>query len=325
MAYLSVIVPAYNSEATIESCLQAIRESNYPNYELIVIDDGSRDKTCSIVERYADKVVRLKENYGRNYARKVGIEASEGEIVINIDSDVVIKQDTIIRIVNYFKKHQNIDAITGILSKDCPHLNFFSQYKNLYMHYMFKRLPEKITYLLGSIYALRRTVIAMRNYDVRYADDTALGQQIFLSGKQIVLLKDLEVAHLKKYDLFSFVKNDFLIPFDWAKIFLRYKGWRQLGRNKTGFAHVSIRQLMGVALAPMIILMLIAEIFNASFLPGLLFLISAWFMFSSHFIVSLAKEKGVLFGLLASFATFFDNIIMFLGILCGFVSYIFKA
>jgi glycosyltransferase involved in cell wall biosynthesis len=320
MPYLSVVIPAYNSEKTIEKCLQAVRKSDYQDYELIVVDDGSRDKTYLIAQKCADKTIGLHENYGRNFARKKGIEVANGGIIVNIDSDVVIKQDSLTKIANYFSEHQEVDAITGILSKEHPHSNFFSQYKNLYMHHMFRGLPERITFLYGSIYAVRRKATDTYTSDVKTADDTELGQKLVSSNKKIAFLKNLEVEHFKKYGLFTLLKNDFQIPFDWSKLFLKYKGWRQLGKNKRCFLHASMEQLISVVLAPLILITLIVTKFNHPFLPAILMLIIIWFLLNCRFIVFLMKEKGFFFGFLAFFTTFFDNIVMASGILFGFTS-----
>lgn len=320
--YLSIIVPSYDNQSTIEKALKAIRESTYQDYELIVVDCGSQDATPLIAAKFTDKIIELKKgSRGRSHARTTGIKAARGRIIVNIDSDIVIKPDTLVKITDYFSKHQDIDALTGLLSKGHPHINFFSQYKNLYMHYIFKKLPEKVTFLYGSIHALRHQSAQLYyDSDIKIADDTVLGQKLISHGRQIAFLKDLEVVHLKKYDLFSFIKNDFQIPFDWAKIFLRYKGWKQLGRYKTGYAHSPKEQIISVVSAPLIILLNLAALFGYFSFSLILFLVLAWFFLNLRFLAYLTKERGLIFGILAFFVTFLDNIVMALGILCGFTA-----
>ena len=72
--HLCVIIPAHNSEETIQQCLGAVRMSAYKEYELIVVDDASCDRTASLASRYADKVITLPERKGRNYARQRGLD-----------------------------------------------------------------------------------------------------------------------------------------------------------------------------------------------------------------------------------------------------------
>lgn len=319
MTNISIIVPTYNSERTIEQCLKAISESDYNDYELIVSDCGSDDSTVLIASKYADKVLKLQKNSNRCQARDSGVKAASGHIIVNIDSDVLIKPDTLNRISDYFSKHQEIDALTGLLSKEHPNSNFFSQYKNLYMHYIFSRLPEKVTFLYGSIYALRREAAWYYDSDIKIVDDTELGQKLVSDGKQIAFLNNLEVIHLKRYNLLSFFKNDFQIPFDWARIFINYKGWQQLGKNKIGYIHSPKEQLISIILAPTIVILLFMWFFGYPFLPVATISISIWAIFNFRFFTFLLKEKGIIFVTAAIVVIFLDNIVMAFGILCGFI------
>lgn len=324
MARLSIIVPTYNSQHTIEACLNSIKQSSFPDYEIIVVDCASNDKTAELAKKYADNVLVLSGRKTRSYARTSGLRASGADIVVNIDSDVVIKKDALANIAQYFTGHPDIDAVTGMLSREHPNMNFSSQYKNLYMHYMFKTLPDKITFLYGSIHAFRRTVVDSYNASIRIADDTALGQQLVSKGRKIALLKNLEVIHLKKYNLSTLLINDFKIPFDWAKIFLHFRGWKQLGKNNTGFAHSSKRQITAVILAPLGLLLFVTAFLklNTFYLPVLIVL--SWAALNYKFMLYLGREKGILFMLTALLFTFIDNLVMAAGIFCGTMVFLTK-
>lgn len=319
MPQLSVIVPTYQSAGTLETCLKAVRASTFRDYELIVVDCGSQDATRSIAGRYANRVFELDGTHSRSAARNRGLTAAEGAVIVNIDSDVVIRPETLGRIADYFSRHQEIDALTGLLSKEQPHLGFFSQYKNLYMHYTFQRLPDRVTFLYGSIHALRREAARPYGLVVRIADDTALGQQLVSEGRRIAFVKALDVIHLRRYEAWSLIKNDFRIARDWARIFVVYQGWRQVGRSRTGFAHAPIEQLVSVVLAPATSLsglLTVAWPAGALWTVGLAVL---WLLLNSRFMMFLAREKGMMFGLLGCAWTFLDQVIMATGIICGFV------
>ncbi|MBL9200687.1 MAG: glycosyltransferase [Opitutaceae bacterium] len=83
---VSVVVAAYNGAATLDECLAGIARLEYPDYELIVIDDGSTDETAAIAVRHGVQPIRV-PNGGLSRARNLGIEAAKGEIVAFIDSD----------------------------------------------------------------------------------------------------------------------------------------------------------------------------------------------------------------------------------------------
>ena len=83
---VSVIVCVYNGASTIDECLKGLSQLDYPDYEVIVVDDGSQDNTAEVVQRYGVRYVRT-ENGGLSRARNIGLAAASGEIVAYIDAD----------------------------------------------------------------------------------------------------------------------------------------------------------------------------------------------------------------------------------------------
>lgn len=90
---VSVVVCAYNAERTMFACLASLEKLNYPNYEVVVVNDGSTDSTREISERFSYIRLINQENKGLSAARNVGIVAAEGEIVAFTDSDCVADPD----------------------------------------------------------------------------------------------------------------------------------------------------------------------------------------------------------------------------------------
>ncbi len=86
---VSVVVPAYNAEKTIESALNSILEQTFQDFEVIVVDDGSKDGTPRVVREMEDSRIRLfeQENQGAAVARNRGIEESRGELIAFLDDD----------------------------------------------------------------------------------------------------------------------------------------------------------------------------------------------------------------------------------------------
>jgi GT2 family glycosyltransferase len=99
---VSVVVCAYNAEQTMDSCLASLQELNYPNYEVIVVNDGSTDRTLEITQRYDYLHLISQENKGLSAARNVGIAAASGEIVAFTDSDCVADPDWLTYMVDKF-------------------------------------------------------------------------------------------------------------------------------------------------------------------------------------------------------------------------------
>jgi glycosyltransferase involved in cell wall biosynthesis len=113
--HVSVVVCAFNAERTIDACLASLRTMNYPDYEVIVVNDGSTDATREIAERYqreyqADPhgprlVLLNQENRGLSVARNVGAHAATGEIVAYTDSDCVPDPDWLAFLVYKFVRN----------------------------------------------------------------------------------------------------------------------------------------------------------------------------------------------------------------------------
>lgn len=104
----SVIVPVYNSSATIEQCVNSILDGTYSDFELILVDDGSTDNSLEICETLASKESRItvihQENKGAASARNNGIRNSRGEYLCFIDSDDTVTEDYLHTINEYRKK-----------------------------------------------------------------------------------------------------------------------------------------------------------------------------------------------------------------------------
>ena len=93
---VSVIIPAYNEENTIESCLNSLLNQTIgkESYEVIVVDDGSTDSTSEIIKRYPVKLFR-QGNSGPATARNLGAKNSSGEIILFTDADCVAEPNWI--------------------------------------------------------------------------------------------------------------------------------------------------------------------------------------------------------------------------------------
>lgn len=83
---ISVVVCSYNGSRTIRGCLEGLRKLEYPNYEVIVVNDGSRDNTGEIAKEYGFRVITT-ENRGLSSARNTGMREAKGEIIAYIDDD----------------------------------------------------------------------------------------------------------------------------------------------------------------------------------------------------------------------------------------------
>jgi glycosyltransferase involved in cell wall biosynthesis len=112
MPKVSVVVCAYNGGATLRECLSSLQVLNYPDYEVILVDDGSVDDTGQIAADFPGVRYIHQENRGLSVARNVGAEAARGEIVAYTDSDCVADANWLFYLVDAMRRQQ-VKAIGG--------------------------------------------------------------------------------------------------------------------------------------------------------------------------------------------------------------------
>ena len=112
---ISIIVPIYNSEKYLERCINSILNQTYTNFELILINDGSKDSSLKICRKYASKDNRIvvidKENEGVSIARNMGIQRAKGELISFVDADDYIEKTFLEDMLNVMSKY-NVDYVT---------------------------------------------------------------------------------------------------------------------------------------------------------------------------------------------------------------------
>ena len=88
---ISVIIPVYNAENYVSRCIESVLAQTYNDWQMILVDDGSKDKSLEICQKYADADNRIsvmhQENAGPGIARNAGIAEASGSYVVFIDSD----------------------------------------------------------------------------------------------------------------------------------------------------------------------------------------------------------------------------------------------
>lgn len=128
---VSIIIPTYNSETTIEQTLESCLGQSYSNYEIIVVNDGSSDKTDEIVNRFSDPRIRyfFIENHGLPYARNLGIKNSRGEFLQFLDADDTLFAEKLEKQVCFLQTHKDVDLVycfTSYFREESPEIYFYT-------------------------------------------------------------------------------------------------------------------------------------------------------------------------------------------------------
>jgi GT2 family glycosyltransferase len=209
---LSVIVSTLNSRSTLPQVLAAIRGSDLPrkSYEIIVVDDASIDGSAAIAARYADTVVKLTgHSAGPAYARNRGVELASGDVIAFVDGDVVIRPDTLPRLLAILLERPDIDAVSASRNESGGAPNFVSQYWNLLLSFGEQRHSGRCAQFAPGCGVVRRAAFLSAGMYDEWRFDTAsmesveLGERLLGAGHGVILSSELTVTHLKQWDFRS--------------------------------------------------------------------------------------------------------------------------
>lgn len=227
---ISVIIPVYNGEKYIEGCLDALRESSCPAFEIIVVDDCSTDNTMVKAREKGAVILQPPQQSGPASARNLGAQHAKGDILLFIDSDVVVRKDTIKQVIGNFLRYPEIAATFGSYDDEPEEKEFISQYRNLFHHFHHQQSGKEATTFWAGCGAIRKNVFEEmggfndKQYRKPAIEDIELGYRLRQKGYRILLDKDLLVKHLKGWAFLSMVRTDILqraIP--WSQLILKTK------------------------------------------------------------------------------------------------------
>jgi len=296
IAKISVIIPAYNAERTLGETLASVFASDYPEFEVIVVDDGSRDQSRTVATRFPCRVIGLDKNIGASRAKNAGAEQATGDIVFFTDSDCVIRPDAL-RLIAENLADPAVSGVVGLLSTALRYDDFASQYKNLWMHYTYLRLPRRVGVFYTSAAAARRSAFAaLGGFDSSYSgasvtEDMDLGQRFLSTGHVLVSEKRLLVEHLKHYSLQEVLVTDFWRAGALTKILLRRK-LASRGQEQRYYASVPWYFALGVPLSWLAVLFAVLAIVWLPALPLAVLSYACILALNAPFLGFLRRQRG---------------------------------
>ena len=179
---ISVIIPIYNVDKYLYKCIDSVLKQTYSDFELLLIDDGSKDLSGNICKEYEQKDKRVhyiwKENGGVSSARNEGIKRAKGDYIVFIDSDDFIADDFLEHLINTNKVdfsmcgYEIYDALNKVTlnryecQKVSGSLNDLAKNIRLYL---------ETPFLLGPCFKLFKTDIIKNNY-VHFPQDLSYGE-----------------------------------------------------------------------------------------------------------------------------------------------------
>ena len=232
---VSVVIPVYNAESTLAECLTRLCNSTLPEFEVVLVDDGSTDQTGAIAANFPVRIVPTGGRVGPAAARNLGARVAEGDVIFFIDSDVMVRPDTLSRMVARFAEDE-IEGVVGVQAANMRHRNLASQYKNLWMRWTYVRQTGDVPLFYTTAAAIRREVFLRAGgfdagYETPNVEDTAFGQKLARLGIRVRVEPELEVEHVKRYSLWGLLRTDYMRAVSLTRLKLRQRG--ELVQNNT--------------------------------------------------------------------------------------------
>lgn len=224
---ISVIIPVFDGGQAFQKCLESLDKVSLRPDQIIVVDDGSSDRSASRAREMGFEVISTPRRMGAANARNLGAKHAIGEFLFFVDADCSVKPDVVQRVRSYIEKYPQIDAFVGSYDDAPTASNLLSQYKNLLHHLTHQRsAPEGYTFW-GACGVIRREVFEQlggfdRSYSEASIEDIELGYRLTAAGKKIRMCPDLQVTHHKQWGPWKLLHTDlFRRAIPWSRLILK--------------------------------------------------------------------------------------------------------
>ncbi len=315
---ISIIVPAYNSEATLDVCLRSIFASDYTDFEVIVVDDHSSDHSRAVARSMPCTLIERPLNGGAAAARNTGAAAAQGEILFFVDADVAIQPRAIRRVMTILGERPQVAAMFGSYEEQTLGQDFFSQYKNLIHHFTHQTSsPEAKTFASGFGAVRRHAFEALGGFDPqwRFLEDIEFGYRMHQAGYHVMLDRDLQGMHCKRYSFISMVRSDFYgraVP--WTRLMLE----KRIFQNDL---NTKVSNIVSIPVSMLILFAPLALVFHW-YAAVVVLAMAALVALNHRFLGFLLRKRGWRFAIGGAAMTWFAYLYSALGAMVGVVGHV---
>lgn len=209
---VSAVVPARDAGRTLASVLRALRAALPPGAEIVVVDDGSVDDTAAVAAGCGIRVLRTDPAQGPAAARNRGAQVATGQVLLFVDADCRPHEDAVALLLGALED-KSVAAAFGSYDDRPEAENLVSLYKNLAHHFVHQGSAAEAETFWAGLGAIRRDVFRetggfLEAYGRPSVEDVELGYRLKAAGHRIVLVKDAQVTHLKRWSLSSWLVSD---------------------------------------------------------------------------------------------------------------------
>ena len=225
---VSVIIPSYNSERTIEKCLDALLNQTYSGEFEIILVDSSDDRTPEIVKNKYPSILftHLNGRTGRGKARNIGIKKSKGNLLLFVDSDCIVPSNWINELVALHRS-KNYAAIGGsvVNGNNTMSVIAWAGYIAEFRDFIPGQKGGEVEHLPTCNIAYKREILEKLggfSEDCFLPEDHDLNQRLILAGDKIFFNPDIKVKHIHRETFNSFIKHQKYIGIITARMIRKY-------------------------------------------------------------------------------------------------------
>jgi len=298
---ISLVIPNYNGSHTIAKCLESALACDYPNFEVIVIDDCSNDNSIAIIEKYPCKLINLTERSGAARTRNIGARNSRGEILFFIDADCLLKKDALTIAAQNYDKYGPGTIIGGTYTPRPYDKNFFSMFQSIFIHYSETKNSHRPDYLATHAMIIDSgTFKKSGGFSEKFMpilEDVEFSHRLKKNGYELIVNPDILVTHIFNFSLTRSLKNGIRKSMYWTAYSMQNKDMFA----DSGTASVELKtNVFSILLVGLSIVgyLLVKE---QMILLGVIFIFSGNILVNRRLLNAFFKTGGTRFGLAATF------------------------
>lgn len=310
---VTVIIPVYNGEKTLGALLDSLNSQCDTPSEIIVVDDGSTDRSREIALSKGAKLLSTGGRRGPACARNIGAKFAQGDVLLFLDADTLAPPNLLRHVAERFEKEPTLTAIVGYYDKKPLNDGFFPRYKALLVNYWFKGavVMESFETCCG---AIRKEIFEKaggfdENYDRADVEDYEFGYRLLKMGK-IMVDHEMIVGH----HFPTFTRN-------WLNYYRRAKLWTKLFLNRKEFESTATTPTEGLSRLSAVAFSfsLLLSLFISPFGYVSLFFLLTYLLLAGKFFLYLYKEEGLYFALLGVLTHIASSYAVVCGVVWGII------
>lgn len=222
---ISVIIPVYNGEKTLEKCLNSVLNQDYPDFEIIVVDNRSIDKTYEIIHSYKNFKIRYFNEpiKGRGQARNLGIRKIQGDLIAMIDADCVAPIDWLTKLSKPIREDGEKIVMGG---EESVYKNYYSGHIQKANEKIIEKSTDEnyVNHLDTKNIIFKKEVFVERRFnpEIKNCEDFEFLLQL-PDRYKILFLPEIKVQHHHKINRKDWIKTQIDRGFETTKIYKKHK------------------------------------------------------------------------------------------------------